>query len=151
MSTLHSICLYYSQVIQYHSMSSDSSKNVAATWQHSLWYHSPHLLHWIISPSSMLRHWQYTFIATALHDLHFLVTCRPLNAFKTPLSMLCTKSLLIVVWSYLFSHGSLPLTMLRAFAMANRPQSLVPVWAWMLMCLYRERINDNTVSKSFLY
>ena len=78
------LCTYYLQDMQDHSVSSDSSKYLASTLQHSLWYHSRHLLHSIISPSSSPRQWHYTFIVTSLHDLHFLVTncqCSALNPF----------------------------------------------------------------------
>ena len=125
------LCTYYAQDMQDHSVSSDTSKYLASTLQHSLWYLSWHLLHSIISPSSSLRQWQYTFIVTSLHDFLFLVTLSPLNDLKTPLSMFRTRSLRIVFWSNIFLDGS-SLTMLKAFAIANKPQ---PEFERILLCL----------------
>jgi len=141
------LCTYYAQDMQDHSVSSGSSKYLASTLQHSLWYHLWHLLHSIISPSSSPRQWQYTFIVTSLHDLLFLVTLRPLNDLKTPLSKSRTRSLRIVFWSNIFLDGSSPLTMLKAFAIANKPQSLVPACTWILTYLWKEK-SDISVSTS---
>ena len=135
------LCTYYSQDMQDHSVSSESSKYLASALQHSLWYHSWHLLH------SSPRQWQYTFIATSLHDLLFLVTLHSFNDLKTPLLMFRTKSLHIAFWSNIFLNQSSQLTMLRAFAMANTPQSLVPACTWTLTYLWIEK-SDISVSTS---